>query len=316
MLDKKWPIIFKWVLFAGLLVLCGWYVFGHRKEFAALVEIRPVFFPLLLVLPLLMLGILGYLNRILLECFDIDLVPKEWFGLAATTSLGNSLLPMSGGASSKAVYLKVKHRLPFAHFAAILGASQLLNLLLAAAVGTGCLLWLGSGSGSREQQALLGILLGIALFLLGVLTFRIPPIRPRNVLAQTLARALNGWERIRGQPLLLVRVSVLSLLSFLVLGAQLQVSFAALSIPSRFVPALAIATLLGFARILSLTPANLGIQELATAVLAQVVGVGFDEGLAASLLVRLTTTIVVFSLGPVFGYILMRDLNQGGLGNG
>jgi len=302
--------IAKWSLLGALLVLGAVYLWRHASDFAGLITVRPVFLFPLLVATLLFLLILGLLNKVFLLFFGIRLAFREWFGLAVVTAFGNYLLPMRGGATTKALYLKSRRDFPLTTFLSTMGAAYAVNTFLAAAIGAGCIVAMGE-VGRPGPFRLFLLLCVVALVLLAIMCAPIPPPPPRNRFFRLAGATLDGWNRIRRRPALLARVALLLGANFLVIAVILQLCFYAFSIPIHFLAALAIATVIGFTSLLSITPANLGVQEGGVAILSQLVGPGFDEGLAAAILARAMMTVVVFALGPIYSYILMREVDTG-----
>jgi hypothetical protein len=64
-----------------------------------------------------------------------------------------------------------------------------------------------------------------------------------------------------------------------------------------------------------ITPGNFGIQEIAISLTSGFVGTGVGKGLLVALLVRATTILPVFILGPIFLYVLARNLSSLRLGS-
>jgi len=64
-----------------------------------------------------------------------------------------------------------------------------------------------------------------------------------------------------------------------------------------------------------ITPGNFGIQEIAISLTSGFVGTGVGKGLLVALLVRATTILPVFVLGPIFLYLLARNLGKLRLGS-
>lgn len=300
--------IAKWSVFGLLLAAGVGYVWENAGELRHLLDVRAGFLPVLLLPPLALLAIMGLLNKVILDSLDVRLVPKEWFGLAVVTNFGNHLLPVRGGASAKALYLKIRHQLPISIFVSTLGATYLLNTLLAASIGAVCVMLLDVPARPELQQEIVGVLVGAALVLA---IFMLIPVRLPEVNNWALAfvrNMLTGWEHIRSRPWLLSKIAALLLANFLALAINLRLCFFALGIEVSLVSTAAIATLLGLTRLIALTPANLGIQEAGIAFVAELAGVGFDEGLAVGLLLRLMHVAVIFVLGPIYSYRLTRDL--------
>ncbi len=304
----NWKSLFKWGFFACLLLLGGRYLWNHSDDFSQMVEIRPGFLPFLLLTPVFFIGLLGILNKTLVEAFDIHLTFLEWFGLQCITNFGNYLLPLRGGASTRAAYLKVQHGLPISSFLSTMAATYLINTFLAGAIAFVCV------SSMREEVANWGITLallgGVSLGLFLLMVFPFPFRFPSRGLLEKVNLVFEGWKQIQSDKGLMMKISLILIANYFLIAFHLDLCYSALSIPIPFISALVIATVLGFTRLISITPANLGIQEFFTALLSELVGVGFNEGLAVSLLARTTMAATTFILGPLFGWLVFKKLNQ------
>jgi uncharacterized membrane protein YbhN (UPF0104 family) len=79
-----------------------------------------------------------------------------------------------------------------------------------------------------------------------------------------------------------------------------------LTIPFR--TALLIYLLSSFSVLINITPGNLGVQEVITSLAAEILGVGADTGLLASLIIRAITILAALTFGPIFSYLLSKEL--------
>ena len=92
-------------------------------------------------------------------------------------------------------------------------------------------------------------------------------------------------------------------------GALLYfVAFASIGFAVPFTVALLIYLLTSFTLLINITPGNLGVQEAATSLAAAILGAGADMGLLAALIVRAVTILAAFALGPIFSYLLSKEL--------
>ncbi|MCB9783382.1 MAG: flippase-like domain-containing protein [Candidatus Omnitrophica bacterium] len=301
----SWKNLLKWGFFAALLLLGARYLWVHSEDFSKMVEIRPVFLPFLLLTPVFFIGLLGILNKTLVEAFGIRLTFLEWFGLQCITNFGNYLLPLRGGAGTRAAYLKMKHNFPISSFLSTMGATYLINTFLAGAIASVCIVWIGDRV--EHWGMTLTLLLGASFGLLLLMIFPFPFRFPDRGFFQKANLVFEGWARIQSDRALILKVATILIANYLLIAIHLDLCYSALSIPIPFVSALAIATVLGFTRLISITPANLGIQEFFTALLSELVGVGFDQGLAVSILARVTMAATTFILGPLFGWLVFRN---------
>jgi hypothetical protein len=60
--------------------------------------------------------------------------------------------------------------------------------------------------------------------------------------------------------------------------------------------------------LINITPGNLGVQEAVTSLAAAILGAGADMGLIAALIVRAVAILAAFILGPIFTYLLSKEL--------
>lgn len=229
--------------------------------------------------------------------------------MSVVTSLGNHILPMYFGASMRASYLKVYKNFPVSAFVSTLAAAYLLQTLLAATLAATGVYWY-TELATPGMKALFAVLVALALAEFVVLWTRTPMlsfVRDRLTVA---ARIMEGWERIRANRRLVVESTGLLLANLLLSALNLKLCFYALSIDCPYPAALCIASLLSFTRLIAISPANLGIQEAATAVFAHALDIGFDQGLLAAVLARIPLTLVTFTAGPVFVYLLSGERRQ------
>ncbi|MFH1289831.1 MAG: hypothetical protein ABIH92_00305, partial [Nanoarchaeota archaeon] len=59
--------------------------------------------------------------------------------------------------------------------------------------------------------------------------------------------------------------------------------------------------------VIGLTPGNLGVQEAIIVFSAATIGITPAESLSAALLGRAVSLVVLFVLGPIFSYMLVRN---------
>jgi uncharacterized protein (TIRG00374 family) len=133
-------------------------------------------------------------------------------------------------------------------------------------------------------------------------------LKASNRWNRALSKAWEGWNIIRTDFSLLLKVSALTLVSFLLAAASLFVAYRALGLPIDFLTALLIGLFTSLSILLRVTPGNLGIQEAVISLTSALLGAGFEEGFLGAILVRTASLIVVFVLGPVFSYLLARDM--------
>jgi uncharacterized membrane protein YbhN (UPF0104 family) len=225
----------------------------------------------------------------------------EAFMLQMVQSYGNVLLPRAG-ISGPAVYLKLRHRTPFAD----LGAVQLLPMTLVqiftiGLVGLACQFVLWRFYGERWERPLAVLFAGASVACVAPLLVPLPTGRTgTNRLTRFLARLIDAWHKLGRSPGMLLRV-VLTHAGMLLLRAwRIQLCFLAVGQPVHYLGALTASLLADLAFVISITPAGLGFREWAIVYAARMMHATGDVALAAAVLDRLigiACNVVVGQLG-------------------
>jgi uncharacterized membrane protein YbhN (UPF0104 family) len=261
---------------------------------------------LLFLMSLATLAANGLYLRIFAKKFNIHLKWKEWFGLASVTAMGNYLTPFSGGLLARAAYLKHRHDFPYAHFLAMLAANYMIAFTIISITGIVTMLTL-AGTASYSWLILLFFLATLSTILLVSLVPSMP-IRNDHRLLRLVRSALEGLDVIRRDGVLLRKLVALTFFNVAAGGLLFFVVFASIGYAVPFAIALLIYLLTSFTLLINITPGNLGVQEAAASLAAAILGAGADVGLLASLIARAVAILAAFTLGPIFSYLLSREL--------
>jgi len=207
---------------------------------------------------------------------------------------------------ARAAYLKHRHELPYSRFLAMLAANYLIAFAVIGVAGTITMLArIGTGGFSWAV-----LLLFAATALAMPLVLLLPCGREaadRRVL-RFIQSALAGMDVIRRDGALLWKLVALTLWNVSIGAALYFTAFRTIGVSVPFGLALLIHLLTSYTVLLNITPGNLGVQEIVTGVAAAVLGAGAETGLLAALVVRAVTILCAFALGPIFSYVLSREL--------
>ena len=240
----------------------------------------------------------------------VRLSVKEWFGLPAVTTMGNYLTPASGGLMARAVYLHRRHGLSYPQFLGILSSGYLVNYLVIAVTG---ILVVLAGHAAHPQAWPLTLFF---LTVIGCIVFLLHRPAPLPAKGGRVCRFLrdvsDGWPRIRHHRGLLGKLFALSGINVILGGLSLWISYRAIGNPVSGMDALLVALLQSFSLLFTVTPANLGVQEAVVGLASGILGLGLAAGLMAALLVRTATVVFIVIFGPLFSYLLTRELNRSG----
>ena len=302
-MKRIWPLAVT-AIFAVLAIL---FLRHHPAALHPLKDISPTVLVWLAASRIVFLILNGLTLRDAASKFGVILTPKEWIGLPFVTAMGNYVTPFSGGMLARATYLKYRHRFPYARFVSVLGVSLFILFWVAALAGVVILIATPRGAGSHwEFKALFtAITIGVSGLLL-LPTVRVPGT---GRLSAAVNSSLEGWDAIKGDYRLLARLALWALAGLLMNGISFWLAFAGLygaSVPVDGVFLISLFSI--FFIIVRITPSNLGVFEGAVMLGAGIAGIGAGAGLMASLLIRAASLIPIFTLGPIFSYVLTREL--------
>jgi len=299
----------RWLTLIILLVVLlgiGFYLNWNRDLFTLLLGISWPLALSMVLLRLLFVALNGYYLKLFAQIFDVQLHVREWFGLAFITTMGNYLTPLSGGMVARATYLKVRHALPYTQFLSLLTASYLIIFWVAGVLG----LVVAWQLKAVEQGRDIVVIFFVAMITAVSILFFLPPFHlpERWRLLRLFNAAMDGWQRIRTDRTLLIKLGMANLLGMVLNGLAFWFGFLALHIPVALPKAILISLSTVFSVVLTVTPGNLGVREAIVGLTGELIGVDGGEGLLVALLIRATTLTSVFVLGPLFSFLLSREL--------
>ncbi len=302
----------RWFVLLVLVVLAVWYLGRHGEMARAL---RRIAWPYLLVVAGLNLAnklLMAMQFRELCRAFGAELTFQEWFGLSVCNTMYNHLAPGHAGAAVRALYLKKAHRLPLAHFGAIVAGGNVLALIAAGLTGllAGAVLLVSGAPGAARMLAVLTALLGITLagaVGLAVGT-RLVGLVPVEAVRRHLERASEGLRLYPRHMGMVGRVIGLRAVQVGTGGLGLFVCGRAVGLPISAPQAIVLHCLGAFSVLLPITPAGLGVREGIVTGGASLLGLPMELALLAALVVRAVHTLVTLVLGLAFSYSLLDGL--------
>ena len=293
----------------GIIAGIGLYLKHHLDLFEHIRNMSVWSGLLLYLMSVLLLAANGLYLRIFAKKFSVDLHVKEWFGLAAVTAMGNYLTPLSGGLIARATYLKRRYGFPYGHFLAMLTANYMIAFAVIGVTGVVTLLTLDVTE-SFLWPILLFFLVSLCAILL-VLLVPTPSIGSRYRWLLFVRHAMEGLHALRRDGALLGKLVALTFFSIAVGALLLFAAFQSTGSAVPFSSVLLIYLLTSYTVLMNVTPGNLGVQEVATSLAAAILGAGADAGLLASLVVRAVAILAAFTIGPIFSYLLSKEMIPG-----
>ena len=250
----------------------------------------------------------GYTFYLLVGFLSVRLSLIETIGLTFLTNFGNYLGPTRPGAAIKAIYLKSQKGMLYASFSAVLATNSFLVFFASGVTGLLLLasLWLQTGVFSLSL-----VIICIALILVSLLplVFRFRQIQREGRIWSMLNNAIAGIEVIKSQKLKLLMVCGTILIQYLISAWVLIVAYHALGHPIPLTLALIIGIFTSISNFFTITPNNLGIQEVVMAYLYTITGMDFTSGLMGAGLIRAIHIILTFGLTPIFTHFMLKSAN-------
>jgi uncharacterized membrane protein YbhN (UPF0104 family) len=235
--------------------------------------------------------------KVQIDGTGLNMTYAQCFGVSRITQFTNLVVPVAGGAPVKALYLNKVHGLSYTTFVALMTASNLVKLLVGSLYAL--LLLLPLGAHGRGPISLAGALLVAALLFL-LLMHRVPG----RALAfwPWAARLAAEWRVLRSNGRLLGRLTLLSILVFLLATLDVYASFRAFAVPASPAACGAITAFSSLSAIPNLVPGNLGVRELLFVTISDLYGTGLNASLHAVALNRfagmLITLLLAIGLTP------------------
>ncbi len=256
----------------------------------------------------------GILLDILVSIFGVKLKIKESFGLAITTKFYNYITPFRGGMVARAFYLKNKYSFSYIDFLATWGAIYLIIFLVSGLAGLVSIFFIWRNYGLFNQ--LIFILFSVIVLLTSLIIIFSPKLpENKNRWINRFIKVINGWHLIKNNKKIIFTTFLIGLVQLVLSAINFMILYSIFNIELSFFKALFIAAISSIAILISITPGNLGVGDAINVFSATIIGIGLTEAVAATVLGRSISLLIVFILGPIFSYILMNSKNDKNEGN-
>lgn len=293
-------------LFTLILFILGiGYAYQHREELALITSIKSS--DALIIAATLFIFFLttGLTFTLLVRLVGQRLTIIEILGLTFLTNLINYLGPVRPGAAAKAMYLKSEKKLPYSTFSAVLAANSFVLLFITGITGLALLFILWNASNVLQIQL---FIVCIAVTCLSALPFllRLSHINSTGVFWDFINNAIEGFKNIKSQRISLLMVCASILLQFIISALLMIFAYSAIGDDLSLTMALVIGVFTSLSNMFTLTPNNIGVQELIMAYLYSILGMDFNHGLLGAALIRAIHIFLTLIFTPIFTYWMLR----------
>jgi uncharacterized membrane protein YbhN (UPF0104 family) len=297
-------------LLVAFLAWVGWYVSDNAAAFAPVLEVTWVD---VAVLTLAFLAIMvgnGLFIAVVSNAFRIRLAGLEWLSLSLASSFANYFLPFRGGTGIRALYMNRVHRFPVTEFVSTLSVMYLMHVVM-----NGLLALAGMGmiarNGGPLNLSLMSFFAFIAVAGLAAMLIRFEIRRDfkRFPLAQVV-RLVNAWQAVRADRGLVLKLWLLMLAMTLATVWQCRAAFDALSITLPWEGVVVYAAAKNLATLIGLTPGSMGVVELISIYLGNVLGYSTADALSVQALIRAVAIASLLLAGPPALLYLRRRIGS------
>jgi len=226
----------------------------------------------------------------------------ENFGLRTVNTLAN-LLPFAGGLVASGFYLKRKFSLAYTRF---LSATAAVYVSYMSANGVMGLVVLVILSQVDRQPIPVLLILGFCVMTVSVLAYWLPVdfLHTSKYLKNVLSNLVNGWQVLKENKLLLIRLILLQLIVTFLQAGRFYLAFKMLSQDIKFSHCLLISSATLLTRLASFAPGGLGIREGIVAAVGSFLGYPPAISALAVGIDRLVSTTLILFFGVFSSYRL------------
>ncbi len=298
------------VLFVGLL---AYYVATHWAEMRGLLSLSPDVLAALLGLGLISALINSLYHLAMLRTYGLKLSLVDWMGVVCVSNAIAYVLPMRADLVFSATYYKRVKGLAYVKSVSMGAGNMVFGVGFSLLQIVVALLCMGFIDGAWPLTLWLISLVGVAgllafLWLCGHAESRISGRLKKIKLVGEVIAGFNALVRNGG---LLWRLLVCMVLGNLGKLVTTMVCFRAVGVPVTLYEALFYSSVSWLSSIVAIVPGNIGLKESVMGVATVMLGALFTEGVAASLLDRVTIMMVYIALGLVFAIPVWRNFGRG-----
>ena len=295
-------------LVAAFLAWVAWFVSGNLEAFRPITRVGWLDALLLVIAFFAIMVGNGIFIAIVARAFGIRLGGAEWISLSLASSFANYFLPFRGGTGIRALYMHQVHGFRITEFVSTLSVMYLMHIVINGLIALAGMVLVVS-NGGPANLVLMAFFAAAATA--GVLTMMVN-VRMRGdydhfPMAQ-IARMANAWHTIRKDRALVGKLWLLMIGMTLATVFQCRTAFNAVEITLPWEGVLVYAAAKNLAGLIGLTPGALGVVELVSIYLGNVLGYSTADALTVQGLIRAVAIVSLLLAGPAAIIYLRRGL--------
>lgn len=308
-----WKKVLSSALFLLLFGLLAWYVYTHWDEMKVLLTLTPETLATLLALGLLSCIVNCLYHLAMLRTYPIHLTLTDWMGVVCVSNAMAYVLPMRADLVFSAAYYKRVRGLAYTKSVAMVAGNVVFGVafsLLQIFISLLCMGWIDHAWPPTLWALLAAGTACMAIFLW--LSQRTESkLRQKLTKYKLVSDVITGFNALLRNGGLLWRLLICMLASNIAHLLTNMVCFQAIGMPVTIYEALFYSSIGWLASVVAIVPGNIGLKESVMGIATVVLGALFSQGVAASLLDRVTIMIVYIFMGMVFAIPVWRNFDRG-----
>lgn len=309
----NWKNVVSTALFVILLGLLCWYVYSHWDEFKKLLALSPRTVVTLLGLGLMSCVFNCLYHLLILKTFNLKLSLTDWVGVVCVSNSIAYVLPMRADLVFAATYYKRVKGLAYTKSVAITAGNAVFGVafsLIQILIALLCMGWI-DGTWPTLLWVLLTAGTAALVFFLWLSLRAESRLRERLEKFKLVRDVIVGFNDLIRNGGLLWRLLLCMIGGNLVRLFINMVCFQAAGLPINLYEALFYSSVSWLATVVAVVPGNVGLRESVMGAATLALGAMFSEGVASSLLNRVTMMFVYIVMGLIFAVPVLRKFNRG-----
>lgn len=287
----------------------AWYVYWNTEDFLPITKVAEAHLLMLTAAFAVILICNGVFIFVVTSAFKLRLKSIEWLSLSVASSFANYFLPFKGGVGLRAIYMSKLHGFPITDFISTLSVMYLMHIVINGVLAlTGIVLIKASG-GPVDTEVFFFFSMTAVFGVLLVSVRLSSDVEHLSFPLAHLSKVVAAYSRIRQDRLLSAKLWLLMLFVTIITVLQCMVAFDAIAIQLSWGGVFLYTASKNLAMLVSLTPGSLGIAEVISIYLGNILGYSTAEALLVQGLIRSVAITVLLLSGPMSFLLLKRYMN-------
>lgn len=302
--------VFSILLLVIFLIWLFFYVYFNTEKFLVISTVAASDVLILASAFVVILVCSGMFISVISRKFNVYLGITEWLSLSFASSFANYFLPFKGGMGLRALYMSKFHDFPLTEFVTTLSVMYLMHFVvnsLLALVGMQ-MISMNGGITSATLYIFFASILLISVFIMKCkvninTTYKDFPMKQ-------LYQLVNAWRKVHEDRILVLKLWGLMLCMTMATVIQCKVAFSSISIQLSWGGIFVYAASKNLAMLVGLTPGSLGIVEMISVYLGNILGYSTSEALLVQALIRSVAIGILLIFGSLAFYLLQQNIRS------